>query len=371
MDASMARTIKVSFLALLASCVTYTQAQNGPIGSKRRQELIEMTLVLNSQHFDAKAQGEPYASARSAVDQCSQSADRSDNAKFCARAFELTRGCNVFRDDWYRRKAVVLAESVKENIVNLIPALPRMEIPACPVNVEAAATGSDAARKPVETAQTASLLKRNTNMGKNYFEETVAKAERGESVEFIPAIVESDSTRDDGIGSALLALAGGYAQGAAQAQAMKGDPRAAAVLAQSQSRPGTQVNGAAANSLHPVASNLTLPNSTLPTTSRRRHSGAITEHCVKYNQLQLNDLGWQYFEFVNGCSETIQIWHTTGSNKYSRLSIVKSGAHDKNWYSTTGPYAQSRILYFACRETEQGERVSWDEKANECYYTVR
>lgn len=345
---------------------------DGQNGSKRRQELIEMTLALNAQHFDAKANGEPYASLRRAVARCNELQGQEDPDSVCAQARSFSAACQGRRDDWDGRKATVLREAAAENMQQLIPALPRMELPPCatpdramgsPTEITAMAVNPAAGQESKRAIVADALPTRSNVVGSRYFQETIAKSERGESIGFQPLAASEDQGSNSQVTDVLLALAGGFLQ----AKATKGMNRPTVqALAQSTFvAPTSRISTGA--SVRVDASD-TAP---LNFHKGRRHSGAITEHCVTYRNLKLNDAGMQWFEFSNGCTETIQVWHTGNSQTYSNLSIIPALGKTSSWYSVNGPHAQKGIRYFACRQQEMGEPVNYDKQAQECYFILR
>ncbi len=150
-------------------------------------------------------------------------------------------------------------------------------------------------------------------------------------------------------------------------QRTQGVQQRAQVVQQSNSQPSAQVRSGQSN---PTGSSTVhvLSGGPLGNSDKRRQTGTVTELCVKFRNLHVNESGMQWYEFTNGCTETIQIWHTFTSDKFGNLAVLKAGQSDKSWYSVTGQYARTGIRYFACRETERGQRVYYSEKDGFCYY---
>lgn len=357
-------TAMLTFTAISLSITTVDAQENhGPSGSKRRQELIEMALALTSQYHDGRANMEPYASLRSAVDQCKQLYGKDDPEQICEKADTLSQNCQNLRDDWDRRKATVLAEAAAENIQKLIPALPRMELPPCARSDRQYATPSAVAHSTTSSPDVVALPRRETSIGKNYFDETIAKSDRGLPLESHTVTAPDETSSDSKVVDSLLAIAGGFAQAKLE---QAGNRSAAQALAQSM----VTAEPARQNATAP-ATRSTAQGTSLTAQSQRRRSGPITEHCVTYRNLKLNDSGMQWFEFKNGCPVDIKVWHTGASGEYTNLSTIPAGRSTSSWFSVSGPHAQQRISYFACRATEMGQEVLYDRKAQECYYMLR
>jgi len=132
----MLRT-SLTMLALLAVLSDPALAADTKAGARanpaRRAELIAMTGMLQQEFDDARTRSGVFGEAGRNLTHCENAKDNlAQRRRTCEEAKASVERCNALVDSWNQRKATVLKEAEAENMLNLIPALPRMVLRACP-----------------------------------------------------------------------------------------------------------------------------------------------------------------------------------------------------------------------------------------------